>query len=160
VAASNASVSSELPSTLLIPALGVNAKVQALGITKKGNMGAPSNFTDVSWFKLGTVPGQVGSAVMAGHEDNALSLDGVFKHLEDLKTGDDVYVVRKDGKKLHFKVVDKKIYPYNLTGPELEKVYNADDAARLNLITCTGNWVQSIKTNDKRLVVFTKLVSD
>jgi LPXTG-site transpeptidase (sortase) family protein len=146
------------PSQLEIPKLGISADVQRLGVTKKGNMAAPSNFTDVSWYKLGTVPGNVGSAVMAGHEDNAAGLDGVFKHLDELEIGDDVYVVDAEGQRLHFQVTGKKIYPYDLSGAELEKVFGAKDAARLNLITCTGHWVESIKTNDKRLVVFTKLV--
>src|SRR5437868_6177171 len=35
------------PSKLRIPVLGINAKVQYVGITTKGNMGVPSNFTDV-----------------------------------------------------------------------------------------------------------------
>lgn len=147
-----------LPSRLLIPKLNIDTQVQRLGITKKGNMAAPSNFTDVSWYKYGAIPGQLGSAVMAGHEDNAAGLDGVFKHLEDLSIGDDVYVVDANGKKLHFRVTDKKVYPYNLSGAELEKVFNAKDAAHLNLITCTGHWVESIKTNNQRLVVFTELV--
>ncbi len=148
---------SDLPWKLLIPKLEVDADVQRLGVTSKGLMAAPANFTDVSWYKLGTIPGNRGSAVMAGHEDNAISLDGVFKHLDDLQVGDDVYVVEESGEKLHFKVVEKKVYPYNLSGSELERVFNAKDKARLNLITCTGEWVQAIKTNNKRLVVFTEL---
>jgi LPXTG-site transpeptidase (sortase) family protein len=149
---------SALPSRLIIPKLGIDTDVQRLGLTKKGNMAAPSNFTDVSWYKLGTVPGEVGSAVMAGHEDNAAGLDGVFKHLDELKEGDDVYVVNASGAKLHFQVTGTAVYPYNLSGAELKKVFAAADAARLNLITCAGTWIQSLKTNDKRLVVFTKLV--
>ena len=158
-AATSSSLSTKnLPVRLIIPRLNVDAKVQALGITRKGNMAAPNNFTDVSWYKLGTIPGNMGSAVMAGHEDNAASLDGVFKHLDDLAVGDDVYVLDANGTKLHFRVTEKETYPYNLTGPDLKKVFNASDAARLNLITCTGHWVQAIHTNDKRLVVFTELV--
>jgi len=147
-----------LPKHLLIPKLNIDADVQHLGITKNGNMAAPSNFTDVSWYKLGTVPGKVGSAVIAGHEDNAISLDGVFKHLEDLKVGDDVYVVGENGEKLHFHVTGSKIYPYNLSGAELEKIFSAKDKARLNLITCTGVWLKEAKTNDNRLVIYTELV--
>lgn len=148
----------ELPSQLSIPKLNITAKIQRLGIDKNGNMAAPNNFTDVSWYKYGTVPGLIGSAVIAGHEDNALSLDGVFKHLDQLKVGDDVYVVSASGQKLHFRVTDKKIYPYNLSGPELEKIFTAADKSRLNLITCAGVWLKSAKTNDKRLVVYTELV--
>ena len=145
------------PSTLIIPSLNIETDVQSLGVTKSGNMAAPNNFTDVSWYKFGTVPGQIGSAVMAGHEDNAVSLDGVFKHLGELKIGDDVYTVDENGKKLHFKVVDKQIYPYD--NSPVEKIFATKDKARLNLITCAGDWVPSAKTNDKRLVVYTELVN-
>lgn len=147
-----------LPSRLLIPKLGIDADIQRLGVTKAGNMAAPDNFTDVSWYKFGTIPGAKGSAVIAGHEDNALSLDGVFKHLEDLALGDRIYVVDENGARHEFKVVEKRVYPYDLSGPELERVFNAKDKARLNLITCTGDWLPEAKTNDKRLVVFTELV--
>ena len=147
----------EYPSELLIPKLNISADVQAAGVTKDGKMAAPSNFTDVSWYMHGTLPGKVGSAVMAGHEDNGWNLAGVFKELHQLEIGDDVYVVNKNGEKLHYKVVDKEIYPYD--SPPLERVFNATDKARLNLITCAGDWVPEAKTNDKRLVVFTELVS-
>jgi LPXTG-site transpeptidase (sortase) family protein len=155
-----ASATTGSPARLLIPKLGVDAKIQAMGLTKKGNMAAPSNYTDVSWYKLGAAPGVRGSAVMAGHVDNAAGLAGVFKHLDDLSVGDDVYVTDKNGTKLHFRVTAKKVYPYNLSGAELKKVFAASDAAHLNLITCTGEWVEALKTNDKRLVVFTELVTD
>ena len=148
----------DLPSRLLIPKLEIDAKVQHLGVTKSGNMAAPANFTDVGWYKYGTIPGRLGSAVISGHEDNAVSLDGVFKHLEDLVVGDDIYVVDKNGQKLHFRVVEKKICPYDLKGPELERIFNAKGKVRLNLITCAGDWLASAKTNDQRLVIFTELV--
>ncbi len=147
-----------LPERLLIPKLNIDADVQRLGVTAAGNMAAPNNFTDVSWYKFGTIPGQLGSAVIAGHEDNALSLDGVFKHLDQLEIGDRIYVVDESGKRLEFKVIEKRIYPYNLAGPELERIFNEKGRARLNLITCAGTWLPAAKTNDKRLIVFTELV--
>ena len=153
---SSSAGNADLPSHLIIPKLDIDADVQRLGITNSGNMAAPDNFTDVSWYKFGTIPGELGSAVMAGHEDNAVSLDGVFKHLEDLEVGDDVYVVDAQGKRTHFRVTDEQIYPYD--NAPVEKIFNTKDKARLNLITCAGDWVPSAKTNDKRLVIYTELV--
>jgi LPXTG-site transpeptidase (sortase) family protein len=147
----------ETPVRIQIPKLHIDAKVIPVGITSKGLMDAPHNFTDTGWYKNGTIPGRTGSAVIDGHEDNAIDLDGVFKHLDELKEGDDVYIVRKDGKKLHFKVQESEVYAYNDTA-HLDKVFNRSTSAWLNLITCSGKWVQAIKTNDKRIVVFTKLV--
>ncbi len=146
-----------LPDKLLIPKLDIEADVQHLGITETGNMAAPNNFTDVSWYELGTIPGQMGSAVMAGHEDNAIALDGVFKHLEDLELGDSVFVVDGDGKKLEFRVVEKAVYPYD--NSPTDRIFNAKGKVRLNLITCAGDWLPEAKTNDKRLVVYTELVN-
>lgn len=146
----------ELPARLVIPKLGIDAKIMHVGVNKKGEMAAPPNMSDVSWYKYGAVPGEIGSAVLAGHEDNAVSIDGVFKRLHELEEGDDVYIVRADGERVHFRVTDEEIYPYN--NAPLEKIFNASDAARLNLITCAGDWLASAKTNDKRLVIFTKLV--
>ena len=147
----------ELPSRLIIPKLEVDAEVQRLGVTSTGNMAAPDNFTDVSWYKYGTVPGRRGSAVMAGHEDNAISLPGVFYDLHKLEIGDDIYVTREDGERLHFRVVEEVVYAYDDPEP-LTKIFNRDDGTYLNLITCAGDWVESAKTNDKRLVIYAKLV--
>lgn len=150
-------VVSELPNRLLIPKLKVDAHVQHLGVTSTGNMAAPNNFTDVSWYNLGTVPGNVGSAVMAGHEDNAISLPGVFYNLHKLDIGDDIYVVRGNGEKLHFRVVEETVYAYDDPEP-LPRIFNRKDGTYLNLITCAGDWVPAAKTNDKRLVIYAKLV--
>lgn len=145
-----------LPERLYIPKIGVDAAVQHVGLTKKGNMANPSNFTDVAWYKFGPVPGMLGSAVIAGHLDNALALNGVFKKLNELKVGDDVYVTSEDGEKLRFKVIESQIYPYD-DAPE-ERIFNANDAKRLNLITCAGKWLKAEKTYDQRLVVYAELV--
>ncbi len=147
---------SSLPSRLIIPALDINANVQYVGVNAVGDMRAPDNFTDVSWYRYGTVPGYLGSAVIAGHVDNGLGLDGVFKHLDTLKVGDDVYIQRNDGTKLLFVVSDIELYPYQDVPTEL--LFAAADTARLNLITCDGTWVPGGDTYDHRLVIYTTLV--
>jgi len=141
------------PMRLQIPSLSIDAHVQSVGVNAKGNMAVPSNFTDVAWYKYGPVPGQLGSAVIDGHVDNALSLAGVFKHLGDMKVGDDVFVVAKDGTRHHFVVTDIAIYPYT-DGP-VERIFGAKDAAHLNLVTCAGTWLKGGQTYNERLVVYT-----
>src|SRR5581483_2097891 len=65
-----------LPSRLVIPALSIDANVQYVGVTATGNMATPHGFADVGWYKLGTIPGNQGSAVIAGHVDNGLGMPG------------------------------------------------------------------------------------
>ena len=145
------------PVRLKIPSLNIDANVQYVGITSHGTMSVPNNFTDVGWYKYGSVPGENGSAVMAGHVDNALALPGVFKHLQDIQTGADVFVEEKDGNELHFVVDD--VETYDASNAPSGRIFQQVGPPGLNLITCEGSWVQSDHQYDHRLVVFTHLVS-
>ncbi len=150
------SVAAEYPLRLLIPSIKVDANIQRVGITKSGNMAPPSNFTDAGWYKLGTIPGQVGSAVIAGHVDNALSLPGVFSRLQDVRVGDSVYIDTEGGERLRFKVTDATVYNYKDVPTDM--IFNQTGKARIRLITCGGTWVQSDKSYDERLVVTAELI--
>ena len=121
-------------------------------------MGVPSNFSDVAWYKYGTVPGQIGSAVIDGHVDNGLGFLGVFKRLGELRRGDDVYVETEEGSRIHFVVTAVEHYPYKSVPTEF--IFNRTGSAYLNLITCGGNWIKTEKTYDERIVVFTRLVNN
>ncbi|HEV3245450.1 MAG TPA: class F sortase [Candidatus Paceibacterota bacterium] len=145
-----------LPSLLIIPALSINAHVQDLGVNSIGNMQAPDNFTDVGWYKYGTVPGYIGSAVIDGHVNNGLGLAGVFLHLDQLQVGDDVYVQTIGGTMLHFVVSDVEVYPYQSV--PTAQVFAQYDAVRLNIVTCDGTWVHGKDTYNERLVVYTTYV--
>ena len=145
----------EYPARLIIPSLQIDAQVQYVGINTQGNMGIPNNFTDVGWYKYGTVPGHLGSAVMAGHVDNGLGMAGVFKHLDGVLAGDDIYVVAKNGTKIHFVVTDAKSYSY--LGAPTEMIFQKSDGIYLNLVTCSGRWMNKEKTYDRRIVVSARL---
>ncbi len=145
----------DAPVRLIIPALAIDAHVQEVGINGKGNMAVPSNYTDVAWYKYGPTPGEIGSAVIGGHVDNALGLAGVFKRLEGIQIGDDIYIDTKSGKRLHFIVRNVESYHYTQVPTEL--LFNLDDTARLNLVTCGGSWVKEDETYSQRLVVYTEL---
>lgn len=147
----------ELPSRLWIPKISVDTNVQHVGVTKTGNMAAPNGLEDVGWYKFGTAPGFKGSAVIAGHVDNALGKPAVFYDLNKLEVGDDIYIEQEDGERLHFVVERREIHPYNLSGEPLEQIYHADDASRLNLITCVGEWVKEARSAANRLVIYAVL---
>ncbi|HEV7121385.1 MAG TPA: class F sortase [Candidatus Paceibacterota bacterium] len=143
------------PTRLSIPSIGVDANVQQVGLTSAGDMGVPSNFTDVAWYKYGPLPGTPGSAVIDGHVDNGLSLPGVFKHLDQIRAGDSIYVMTQSGQQLHFVVQSTQRYPYDAVPKE--QLFAKSDTPRLNLITCSGTWMPNSKTYDTRLVVYTTL---
>ncbi len=146
------------PVRLIIPAIGVNANIQSVSIAcqRNGEMGIPTNFTDVGWYNQGPLPGAPGSAVIDGHLDGKNVPQAVFYHLGDLKPGDVVEVVDKGGKTLQFRVTGSTLYDYN--APTSDIFSSNDTKAHLNLITCAGNWMKAQKLYNKRVVVFTELV--
>lgn len=147
----------ELPARLHIPAINISATVKHVGVDEDGLMATPGNFADTGWYKYGTVPGFGGSAVIDGHVDNALALDGVFKNLVNLKPGDNIYVDTASSTQLRFVVTE--VVSYALADVPKERLFGGSkDTARLNLITCDGAWIQGEKTYDRRLVVYAELV--
>lgn len=142
------------PERLRIPAIAVEARIEEVGITKRGNMAAPRSYYTVGWYKYGTVPGEVGSAVLAGHLNNGLAMPGVFSNLDEAKVGDDIIVETSEGKELHYMVTRKDVYNFDTKVPE---VFDEDNARLLRLITCTGNWIAQYKTHGQRLVVTAQL---
>ncbi len=147
------------PARLRIPAIGVDAKVQSVGLAWQGtgDMGIPTNLTDVGWYNGGALPGAPGSAVIDGHLDGKEVRKAVFYNLDKLKPGDLVEVEDKAGKVWQFRVVETKIYNYD--APTADIFLGDTSKSRLNLITCTGSWDKTQKLYDKRVVVFTELVS-
>jgi sortase (surface protein transpeptidase) len=139
------------PSRLVIPTVSIDARVQETGLTQSGAMGIPTNFSDVAWFKYGVVPGEDGNALIDGHVDNALGLKGVFKNLKDIKEGDYIYIVDKNGTKIRFKTISIVSYPY--TEVPVDEMFGPGKKPLIRLITCSGSWVRSAKTYDTRLIV-------
>ena len=155
VAASSPAISGDRPARLIIPRLGVDADVDALGLAAGERMQTPSSFTHAGWYKYGVAPGAPGVAVLYGHYNHGLGLDGIFHDLDTLRKGDDIQIVTRSGKRLHFIVDAARSYPYDEVPPEALGRAATDDT-RLSLLTCAGDWVRDPQigpTYDHRFVV-------
>ncbi len=139
---------------IIIPDIKVSAKIQEVGLTRKGNMAAPTKFSEVGWYKYGAFPGDTGSAVLAGHVNNGIAMPAVFGKLENLQNGADIFIETKEGKRLHFIVTGRKIYPYN-SAPE--EVFQDKGGKLIKLITCTGSIIKELRTHSERLVITAEL---
>ena len=118
-------------------------------------MATPARLADVGWYEYGSVPGNVGSAVFAGHVDDALGLPAVFAKLNQVAVGDDIYVTTKSGAKLHFVVTDTQTYDYQ-TAP-VDEIFNDTSGQKLiRLITCSGSLENGQLVYQDRLVVTAK----
>ncbi|VDG94477.1 Sortase (surface protein transpeptidase) [Lysinibacillus sphaericus] len=142
------------PVTLEIPAIGVKSNIENVGELENGQMGVPESVDNVGWFEPGTLPGNSGSSVMAGHIDS-LTGPAVFYKLDKLKKGDEVVVRDADGKSLTFIVTKTEKYPRK--NAPIEEIFGFSYGSRLNLITCTGEFNRKVKMHEERLVVYTEL---
>jgi LPXTG-site transpeptidase (sortase) family protein len=141
---------SSYPKELIIPSINVNSKVVYVGVTKLGNMATPNNFTDVGWYEYGKLPGEEGTAVIAGHVNDGVAFPAVFGNLNKVNIGDDVFVDTVSGGQIHFVVTNIATYDFNAPTQE---IFNQNNGKYLKLITCSGVWVNKYKTHNKRLVV-------
>jgi LPXTG-site transpeptidase (sortase) family protein len=143
-----------VPARLQIPAIGVDAEVEHVGLLENGEVGVPSSFDGVGWLKTGAKPGEAGNAVIDGHEDHYTG-PAVFYDLVKLKPGDEVLVSDKNGNTVTFVV--KNTAKYKTAEAPLEDIFGFTTKAQLNLITCAGRFNRETKESEERLVVYTEL---
>lgn len=140
-----------LPVRLVIAGLDIDAPIGQLGLTESGDMDNPSNIMETGWYKYGPHPGDIGSAVIAGHLSGEKGQPGIFKNLEKLQKGDSLSVVDDKGQTISFTVRETRYYDQDEKPSE---VFNTNTGAHLNLITCAGSWDKTERSFSKRLVVF------
>jgi LPXTG-site transpeptidase (sortase) family protein len=137
------------PVRLVISRIGVSAKIEAKGLDPNRNMSTANDFHDVAWYDLGPKPGEPGNALINGHV-NWWTGAAVFTRLSELRAGDRVTVVRKDGTKVTFKVTSKRVVPANA---RIASLFASSRVATLTLITCTGAWDPRTLSDTHRLLV-------
>ena len=142
---------------LLIPAIGVNAPIESLGVRPDGAMETPAQrpWNDVGWYNAGPRPGERGSAVIAGHLDRPGGNPAVFWRLRDLRVGDSVLVVDASGKALRFHVM--RIIFFQPQDAPVQDIFGNTAGSFLNLTTCAGDWIPTQHQTALRLVVYTSL---
>ncbi|MFF8862322.1 class F sortase [Streptomyces sp. NPDC015139] len=127
------------PTRVRIPAIRVNAPLMGLALTPSGSLDAPpaARKNLAGWYEAGTMPGETGTAILAGHVDNT---DGpaVFYDLGALKRGARIEVDRRDGSVAVFTVDAVEVYSAR-DFPD-EKVYGAAARPELRVITCGGGY--------------------
>ena len=142
------------PVNLQIPKIGVNAKIEWVGLDRDNNMDVPKSWENVGWYSPGYLPGSVGNAVIDGHLDSPFG-PAVFWRLSELNQGDMVQVTDSNNNIYKFRVEKVENYPYNSF--PIEKVFGKTDRKRLNLITCSGVFDQSINKYLERTVIYSSL---
>lgn len=146
------------PVRIEIPAIKVDASLVDLARGADGVLAAPpSNELDkAGWYAKGTVPGQIGPAVIAGHVD-WVDRVAVFHHLDELVPGDVITIVMNDGSRIRFRVgevraVSKFHFP-------TASVYGPTPDPQLRVITCGGPWDDARDIYSENVIVSATEVS-
>jgi len=138
------------PTRVRIPAIGVDATLETLHLTKGGVLDAPKDYNKPGWFADGTAPGDVGPAVIAGHVDS-LRGPAVFFRLAQLKPGDRIQVARGGGW-VTFRVV--AVGRYAKDRFPTAAVYGSTPDPQLRLITCGGRFDTSRRSYTDNIVAY------
>ncbi len=127
------------PDRIRIPSIRVDAPLMGLGLTKAGSLDVPpaEKKNLAGWYESGTMPGETGTAIVAGHVDNAEG-PAVFYDLGALRKGRRIEIDRRDGTTAVFTVDAVEVYEEK-DFPD-DKVYGAAPRPELRVITCGGGY--------------------
>jgi sortase (surface protein transpeptidase) len=139
------------PVYLSIPVIDVHTRLIKLGLTAQGTLQVPASTAVAGWYTGSPRPGQVGSAIIAGHIDSYRG-PGVFFRLRLLRPGDRIYVRHADGTLAVFRVYSEHMYAKNRF--PTEQVYGPAPSPELRLITCGGTFDPAIGSYLSNVVVY------
>ena len=139
------------PTRLVVPALGVDTAVEPVGVQADGQMAIPDDVDRVGWYRFGSAPGGPGSAVIAGHVDDAEQGPGALEPLRGASVGDEIAVTDATGTTTRWRVVareliQKKVLP-------LDRLFARTGEPRLTLITCGGPFLPEFSSYRDNVVV-------
>lgn len=151
-------VAPNLPRYLLIPKLGVDARIFSVGLTSDGALGTPNNVYDTDWYNESAEPGQPGAMLIDGHI-SSWTAHGVFYGIKNLVPGDLIRVERGDGTIFSYDVVKTQIYNANDVNMQAAITPIVAGKPGLNLISCTGDVISGTSQFNERIIVFAEQVT-
>ncbi|WP_299959817.1 sortase domain-bontaining protein [uncultured Modestobacter sp.] len=139
------------PTRVAVPAWGVDAPLDPMGVSPDGQMALPEDVDRVGWYRFGPVPGEAGSAVLAGHVDDREQGLGALAPLRDAAVGDEVLVADEAGTTSRWQVTSREL----ITKQELplDRLFAREGEPRLVLMTCGGPFLPEYRSYRDNVVV-------
>ena len=156
-AAPSAADAPPAPVRITAPGLGLDAPIDAVGVEPDGTMTLPDDVDRVGWYRFGPVPGQEGSAVIAGHVDDVDQGLGVLAPVRDAEVGDEVEVTDGDGGTTRWRVVARELISKRAL--PLDELFRRDGPPRLTVITCGGPFLPEVGGYRDNVVVVAEALS-
>ncbi|SBT94088.1 Sortase family protein [Streptomyces sp. DI166] len=139
------------PERVLVPAVGLDARIRPVGVTADGAVAVPADPGRAGWYRFGPEPGSArGSAVLVGHVDGETGALGEFAALYDVRPGDRVEVRRTGAEPVVYRVVSRT----TVSKDDLpSSVFRRTGAPVLTLVTCAPPFVPERGGYQANLVV-------
>lgn len=138
------------PTGLRIPSIGVASDLLHLGIAEDGSAEVPQDYDLAGWFDGGGRPGVVGPTVLLGHVDSQHG-PAIFHRLRELRPGDEVEVLTRDGTVARYAVQRSEQVPKD-EFPTFA-VFGASPDDVLRLVTCAGEFDEAASSYQDNVVV-------
>ncbi|WP_432056605.1 class F sortase [Streptomyces sp. bgisy022] len=139
------------PRRILVPRVGLDARIEPVGVASDGSMALPTDPAVAGWYRFGPVPGaDRGSAVLAGHVDDETGDLGEFAALYDVRRGDRIEVRRSGADPVVHHVVSRSTVPQEDLPPS---VFRREGDPVLTLITCAPPFLPDEGGYQSNLVV-------
>ena len=132
-----APLAASTPMRIEIPAIKVNAPVTRLDLDADGTVQVPplDNHNLAGWYDRSVTPGAKGASVILGHVDDYAG-PSVFFNIKNLRPGDEIDVIRADGKTAVFSV--DGVQKAAKTSFPTDDVFGNVTYPALRLVTCGG----------------------
>jgi len=139
------------PKKIYVEGVGIDAFVQKVGVDQDNLIAVPNNVHIAGWFIDSAKPGDKGLSIINGHIDG-MTTSGVFKGLEKITKGTKIKIQKGDDSIIEYETIGV----VTVSKDEAASIIYSQDpnvASQLNLVTCTGAYIQEEKTYDKRIIV-------
>jgi LPXTG-site transpeptidase (sortase) family protein len=137
---------------LRVPSLGVNAIMIDLGVDANGAMEVPLEAQTVAWYRFTSMPGEPGNILLGGHI-TWRGVTAVFRYLEEMEAGDEVYIDTPGGETIRY-VVREAWWAQPYEQADVRRVIGTRSGQQtVTLFTCGGIWDTNSREYSHRRVV-------
>ncbi len=142
------------PRYLYLPSIGIQSRVNSVGINSSGNIDSPKNANDAAWYDGSAKPGQDGQVFVNGHKSYSSSYTSAFDKLDQIKVGDTIVLENGNGDRFTYKVVSNQTVPTD--DVDMNKALNVPENAKqgVTLMTYAGKYNYRDQSTEQRVVVY------
>jgi len=144
-----------VPLAVRIGAISVDAPVVPVGLEPDDAMEIPERVAEIGWYDpdgLGVVPGEAGTAVLAGHVDSRSQGRGALYFLRELTAGAILEVDLDDGTTQLWRITDVIQYPKDVL--PYDELFVWAGPPRLAIITCGGEFDRTARSYTDNIVAY------